>query len=185
MTCIVGMLDKKTGDVFIGGDSVGINTSTYFTCLRSDPKVFVHGNFIYGFTTSFRMGQLLRFKFAPPHHPTNMETFEYMVSLFIDALRKCLKDGGFSSIKENVEDGGTFLVGYRGQLFTIMDDFQVSASVDEYVSIGCGKPFALGALYAVSTKLSCPKKIAIALEAAEKYSAYVQGPFLIKRLLNE
>ena len=66
MTCIVGLEHK--GKVYIGGDSAGV--AGYSLSVRADQKVFINGNFIFGFTSSFRMGQILRFGFNPPRrHP--------------------------------------------------------------------------------------------------------------------
>ena len=62
MTCIVGYLDKET--VYLGGDSAGTD-GNYSQHIRKDKKVFQNGPFIFGFTSSFRMGQILmssRFK---------------------------------------------------------------------------------------------------------------------------
>lgn len=62
MTCIVGLVDK--GSIYMGGDSAGVAGLSVTT--RADEKVFLNGPFIMGFTTSFRMGQILRYKFVPP-----------------------------------------------------------------------------------------------------------------------
>lgn len=60
MTCIVGLVD---GDrVILGGDSAGI--AGWHLQLRADEKVFRNGPYAIGFTTSFRMGQILRYATA-------------------------------------------------------------------------------------------------------------------------
>jgi ATP-dependent protease HslVU (ClpYQ) peptidase subunit len=64
MTCIVGV--NHNGNIYIGGDSAGV--AGLQLQIRSDEKVFLTGDFIMGFTTSFRMGQLLRYAFSPPEH---------------------------------------------------------------------------------------------------------------------
>lgn len=98
MTCIVGLVDK--GKVYIGGDSAGVNSFWDLT-IRADSKVFINGPFIMGFTSSFRMGQLLRYKLKTPsrfkNDGTQKEIYEYMVTDFVDAVRQCLKDGGYAS----------------------------------------------------------------------------------------
>src|SRR6476620_5754324 len=121
MTCIAGLVHN--GNVYIGGDSAGV--AGYALTVRADEKVFQNGDFLMGFTTSFRMGQLLRFKFKAPYHKSEMDTYEYMVTEFVDAVRQCLKDGGYAQIKHGEETGGSFLVGYRGELFAIDGDYQV------------------------------------------------------------
>ena len=60
MTCIVGILEEN-GDIYMGGDSAGASGNTLK--IRADEKVFINENYIMGFTSSFRMGQLLRYGF--------------------------------------------------------------------------------------------------------------------------
>ena len=62
MTCIAAI--KHEGKVYIGADSAA-GKGTYLT-LRADEKVFKNGKFGFGFTSSFRMGQLLRYRLSPP-----------------------------------------------------------------------------------------------------------------------
>jgi len=57
MTCIVGLIDKESKKIYMGGDSAGV--ANYSLSVRKDPKVFKRYGFIFGFTSSFRMGQLL------------------------------------------------------------------------------------------------------------------------------
>jgi ATP-dependent protease HslVU (ClpYQ) peptidase subunit len=61
MTCVIGYVDKKTKDIFIGADSSAALGDEIFK--RSDEKVFVSGPMIFGFAGSFRMGQILRYSF--------------------------------------------------------------------------------------------------------------------------
>jgi ATP-dependent protease HslVU (ClpYQ) peptidase subunit len=179
MTCIVGLIDN--GTVYIGGDSAGC--SGFDLNIRADEKVFRNGPFVMGFTTSFRMGQLLRYKLEPPAHPYDidgllMDTRKYMSTIFIDAVRKCLKDGGYACKENEQETGGTFLVGYRGELFFIDSDYQVGKTIDNFNSVGCGNSIALGAMYATVGK-GPKERIQIALEAAERYNAGVRRPFVV------
>ncbi len=177
MTCIVGFVHN--GTVCMGGDSAGV--AGYDLRIRKDEKVFVKGEFIFGYTTSFRMGQLIRFKFNPPEQPSKMDAFEYMCTLFVDELRKCLKEGGFAEVSNNKETGGFMLVGYRGKLYRIESDFQVAIPAEDYDAVGCGANFALGALKILYyMALPVPEMIRKALEVAEEFSAGVRRPFVIK-----
>jgi ATP-dependent protease HslVU (ClpYQ) peptidase subunit len=177
MTCIVAIVEN--GEVHIGGDSAGVGG--YSITVRADRKVFRNGPFVMGFTTSFRMGQLLAHSLkAPRRHPED-DVYAFMVTDFINAVRTCLKDGGYASKENETEAGGTFLVGYAGRLFTIYDDYQVGESVDGYVAVGCGQDLALGSLH--STVGQAPAdRVRIALEAAEHFSAGVCGPFHMEKL---
>lgn len=184
MTCVVGMVYKNT--VYIGADSCGCNAAQYQKQARKDPKVFKVGEFIIGFTSSFRMGQLLQYSFKPPKQKTNQNIHQYMVTNFIDELRKVLKDGGYARISDSRESGGEFLVGYRGKLFSIDNDFQVGELLEKIDSVGCGDSYALGSMFSTKKSNYTPEqRIKLALEAAEHYSAYVMKPFTILKLENK
>lgn len=175
MTCIVAI--KHNSRVTMGGDSAGV--SHLDVTIRKDPKVFLNGKFLIGYTTSFRMGQILRFKFDPPPIPKKQDLFHYMCTSFVDVARRSFKKGGFSEIDSNVESGGHFLIGVGGRLFSIMSDFQVEESAEDYNSVGCGDSYALGALAIQPTDTEPKKRVIQALQVAEKFSGGVRGPFLI------
>lgn len=177
MTAIVGL--AQNGRVYIGGDSAGV--SGLSLSVRADTKVFRTGRYLFGFTTSFRMGQLIRYSFDPPKPKGDLEGF--MATRFIDALRECLKAGGWARKENDREEGGTFLVGVRGHLFTIYDDYQVGRAADGFAAVGCGDDIALGALYATAgTGLKPRKRLKVALRAAERFSGGVRGPFVYMSL---
>ena len=180
MTCIVGLVHEKC--VYIGGDSAGVGTMDLL--VRSDAKVFENGSMVMGFTSSFRMGQLLRWSLKPPRRPKSMPTEKFMSTVFVDAVRKCLKKGGFAEVKDNREEGGAFLVGYEGGLFQVEADFQVGMNADGFGAIGCGGPIALGSLYS-SRQLRPEARIRLALGAAERFNAGVRGPFVVKSVGEE
>jgi len=174
MTCIVGLVDNNK--VYIGGDSAGV--SGHDITIRRDEKVFANGHFLMGFTTSFRMGQLLRYELKVPEQPEDMDDFKYMVTIFIKAVRECLGEGGFLKKNNEVESGGSFLVGYKGRLYEIDDDYQVGSAVDNVLAVGCGAKVALGAMYASTG--DPVGRIRKALEISERLSGGVRSPFLIK-----
>lgn len=172
MTCIVGL--EHEGKIYIGGDSAGVGGLSL--TIRADEKVFKNGNMLFGFTSSFRMGQLLRFKLQIPYHRPEVNDYQYMVTDFIDAVRYCLKEGGYASVHSGEESGGTFLVGYKGKLYEINDDYQVGMPLDGYAAVGCGEDIAKGAMYA-NIGLEPEKRILNALGASENFSAGVRSPF--------
>lgn len=184
MTIIVGLLDKENKTIYMGGDSAGVGG--YSLMQRRDAKVFINGDFIIGYTTSFRMGQLLRFKFVPPKLPDGMDVYKFMCTDFIDSVRLVLKEGGFATVNDNVEAGGTFLVGFKGRLFEVQDDFQVAEGLINYAACGCGEDIALGSLYSTTHLIRTPEeRVMIALKAAGKFSAGVCDPFIIEKLKYE
>jgi hypothetical protein len=177
VTCIVAIAEG--GNVWMGADSAGV--AGLALSVRRDPKIYRVGDFLFGFTSSFRMGQLLGYKFTPPQHHSEWDIERYMITVFIDALRDTLKAGGYASTDNGAEVAGEFLVGYRGRIFRVCSDYQVGENVEQFDSVGCGAETALGALYA--TKGGKPiDRLACALEAAEAFSAGVRRPFLVEFL---
>lgn len=182
MTCIVGYIDSPRNRVLIGADSCGANVAQYHKRVRKDPKVFKNDQYIIGFTSSFRMGQLLRFYKLPSYRDgdRDRDIFEFMCTTFVEEVRKILKAGAYTTVSNNTETGGQFLVGFKGRLFEIESDFQVSEVQENYTAIGCGFEYALGSLHSiVHHKISAEDKIVAALSAAAEFDAYVCPPYKI------
>jgi hypothetical protein len=177
MTAIAGLVDDD-GRVWIGGDSAGV--AGYSRVVRADTKVFRRGPYLFGFCGSFRVGQLLHYALAAPiPAPSERNLDAFMVRPFVDAVRECLWLGGVAEIKDEVETGGTFLVGIRGRLYCIESDYQVGIPACGYEAIGCGDDLVRGSLYSTG-HLTPRRRIRVALEAAAAFSGGVAPPFVIK-----
>lgn len=177
MTCIVGLVDRKT--VYIGADSASVAGWTRRTTRL--PKVFRRGPFLIGYTTSFRMGQLLEHSLAVPAQGNERDDMRYMVTVFAEHVRALLKERGVSKIEANAESGGQFLVGYRSRLYSVQTDFQVNEMSDGFDAVGSGAEYALGALSAL--RGSRPAiRLKRALEISSHFSMGVSPPFFIKML---
>lgn len=176
MTCIVGV--EHEGGVTIGADSAGSDGN--ITVARADSKLCKVGPYLFGFTTSFRMGQLLRYAFNPSN-PDPRDLDRFMVTDFIDELRTCFSDGGFAQKDNGVESGGSFLVAVAGRLYCIESDYQVGRHLDGYAACGSGEYFAMGSLHTTADYDFTPRqRVALALEAAARHSPFVGAPFTIK-----
>lgn len=178
MTCIVGWANEKA--MIMGGDSAAVGG--YDITIRDDPKVFeLHQpggpGVLIGFAGSFRMGQLLMTLKVP--RDTRENLFAFMVVDFIPVIRKLFGSGGFMVKEHGREEGGKFLVAYRGRIFTIDGDFQVGMPSDNYDAIGCGEAYALGVMdVLLRQKEADPQKVlATALEVSAKRSGGVRPPF--------
>jgi ATP-dependent protease HslVU (ClpYQ) peptidase subunit len=183
MTCIVALKHNKK--IYMAGDSLGSNSSMT-KVVRLDEKVFIVGDMLFGFTTSYRMGQILQYVMEPPERPEGITDMKYLVGHWIPALIETFNDSGYRGNKDEDDHdetrrGGDFLLGYRGVLYTIESDFQVGIPSEQYAATGCGQDLALGAVCAAKKAgIKDPEAIlTIALEAAEKHSAGVQRPFTI------
>ena len=182
MTCIVGLVED--GVVYMGGDSAAVGGLSIET--RADPKVFARDGVIVGYTSSFRMGQLLQYALQIPEQSARQNDIAYLVTTFADAVRALYRDRGFMGKANEREDGGTFLLGYRGSLYKIGDDFQIGRVAHPYDAVGCGGDIALGALYATAgCGLAPERRIRLALEAACEFSAGVRAPFYVTSLPSE
>lgn len=169
MTCIVGV--AKNAKVYIGADSLGSNGFTQE--VRKESKVFENGEFLIGGTTSFRMLDLLKWKFNPPTVKEGDNLHKFMVTEFVDSVRSLFVNNGFSITSDDWKSG-VFLVGVQGRLFKIESDFQVSEH--DYIACGSGEYHALGCLY--NSKLTKPKDDIIkSLECAEHFVTSVKRPF--------
>jgi hypothetical protein len=175
LTCIVGITDGRR--VVLGADSAGV--SGYSMTIRADEKVFHNGEFVIGFTTSFRFGQILRYAFLPPDIDT-WDVRKYMATDFVNAARRAFQDGGhLQHTSKGDEECGTCLIGVRGQLFAMHDDFQICVPADGFLAVGCGDQAALGSLYS-SVGKPIDDRVAEALMASERFSVGVRGPFHIR-----
>lgn len=180
MTCVVGMI-KKNGDIIVGADSCGSAGDSIIS--RKDPKVFIKDEMIFGFAGSFRMGNILHYKFQIPKRPRKMSANDYMNSVFIDEIRLCLTKHGLTKIENNVESiEGCFLVGYRGVIYCVESDLQVGIHEDDYIAIGSGADLASGALFATEKSEDCGGRVITALKAAAKFNSGVKPPFKILEL---
>ncbi|MDX1216296.1 hypothetical protein GOL99_12200 [Sinorhizobium medicae] len=177
MTCIVGIVHE--GEIFMGGDSAGVGGMSITN--RVDEKVFRNGPYLIGYTSSFRMGQLLRYHLKVAKRDPDVSAMEHMVTAFIPAVRQCFFEGGYTWKSEDME----FLVGYEGHLFHIENDFQVGEARTGYDACGCGADIALGALHAMRWsnfslgKVHPQNQIEMALAAAAEFSAGVRGPWTV------
>jgi len=180
MTCIIGCVDKNY--IYMAGDSCGSNGHYY--SIRKDEKVFKKQDMLFGYTTSFRMGHLLHWKFKVPKHQADMSTDEYMNTVFIDEIIKCFTDNGYVEKTNEVKKGGQFLVGYKGRIFNIDSDFQVGEESESVSACGCGSISALAAYKrgALENRHSVEYNLKKALLIASSMIEGVQPPFKVLRI---
>lgn len=174
MTCIVGLVSD--GVVHMAADSAGVG-GLDLRVRSPKSKLFLNGKLLFGCTTSFRMIDLLRDVLSPPAVQEGQTPHAYVVKTLIPAIRQCFKDGGFATTKDGREMGGTFLLGFRGALFTVYDDYQVAIDQDDFAACGSGEAYAMGSMHATRGIVQEPVvRLSMALSAAERYCAGVRGP---------
>lgn len=183
MTCIVGMIDKENGCVWIGGDSLGSNG--YTKSVQTQSKVFrnkIFDDVIIGSTSSFRHIDLLKYssdifdeidkyKKTPIDH-------EYMVTKAIPNIHRIFKNGIYN--ENETDKGANFLIGVRERLFEIQHDYSVLEPALGFSAVGSGYAVAMGSMFATKeSEISVESKLVIALMAAESYACGVQRPFIL------
>lgn len=181
MTGIVGLVDGDT--VWIGGDSAAVERSHYLT-LDAQPKVFVNGPCLFGFTSSFAMGRALQYVLDVPALPAclSIESLDRWVSTdFADEVRKAQSKVGYLKTENGRVQGGQFLLGVRGALYVFDDDFHARRPRHGFAAIGSGVSVSQGALFA--SQFDEPQaRIVTALQAAEQFTTTVRGPFTVMQM---
>lgn len=182
MTCIVGLVGRR--GVLIAGDAQG---STDWT-KREDAGVKVFSlmdTVAIGYCGSGRFGQILQYHMDDlDEPPLAMDEHRWAVHDFIPYLRSLTEEHGHLHVRHNVEEFGPsgFLLGVRGRLFAVWNDFSVDEHVHPYEAIGSGAETAMGVLHAAygetydplpDAKLHATAEQAIA--AASKLTLYVGG----------
>jgi ATP-dependent protease HslVU (ClpYQ) peptidase subunit len=176
MTCIVGLVEK--GTVHIGGDSASV--SGWTSRVTRLPKVFRRGPFLIGYTTSFRMGQLLQHSLVVPLQK-DTDDMRFMVTSFVECVRQLLKEKGVAKIESNAESGGQFLVGYRKRLYSVQSDFQVNEMADGFDAVGSGCEYALGSL-AATKGMKPVLRLKQALAVSAHFNMAVSPPYFVRSL---
>lgn len=190
MTCVVGYV-ASDGSVYVGADSFSGNPRTRnivknsklirLTAKRGRGK---GASLLIGYTSSWRMGQLLRGQLKVPLWKKGVDVFDYLSVDFAEAIRQVFKDAGFANIKENEESGGYFLVAMDGRLFTVQGDYSVIESADGVDAVGAGEDFALGALHILTGVPGITPRLIVtmAIAAAEFLSPLVASPIHVESI---
>ena len=180
MTCIVAI--AQNGTVYMGSDHAASDDKTGWILSRKEPKCFKVGQYGIAFTDSFRMGQILQYSWTPPKYTptkTNSGLDKFMRTKFIESVKDAFRAHGFGSVSQaGAEDeGGIFIVGVEGRIFTVDEDFHVGENIVNYMAEGSGGTIALGALYATKNQKNPKMRLKVALEAASEFNMAVAPPF--------
>lgn len=173
MTCIIALRDKETGTVYLAGDKLGSNGST--KAVYKDPKVFQIGHFCFGYTSSFYMGQLLKYHWKQPCKTMHQDEDGYIFKDVVQSLKKVFKDNNFGHEQNGHEpDFGQFIMVYKGRIFEVQGNMSL-LETDNLSSVGCGKSHALGAVEALvnNTNIPAPDILKESMKIVSKFSCGV------------
>lgn len=185
MTCITAIA-VGDGTVVMGGDSATVDDRVLSIGTIVEPKVWTLGPLLFGACGSFRVSQLLRWHLTVPVPDPGCDPLEYLTGPVVNAMRESLTIGGaLTTFQEDNTEALTesgFLLGYAGRVFELYSDFGIGELTQGYGAVGCGWALALGALVATEGFDLTPKRrVRLALAAAERHSAGVQGPMTVLR----
>ena len=164
MTVIVGITNGT--NVYIGGDRGVSDDETILSLSR--PKVHINNGWVFGYSGSLGIGQLMEFIDMPDAGEDPYKTLRMDV---VSSMRNAIDLYGVS----NAETTSEFIIGTQGRLFEMNTVDWSVAEVNE-TALGSGSPLALGSLYTTKDFPATPEfRINLAIESAIKYSPSCQG----------
>lgn len=189
MTCVAAV---STADlVVMGGDCAGSNGHTVQE--YADSKVFAvelkpqGTRLLLGYTTSFRMGQVIQHSMDWPRFDASDEAWPWLVKCVVPVMRRLLSDHGWLEKKSEREVAGKMLIGLGSELFTMDSDFHVFPHKEHgFAAIGSGEEVALGSLH-TSQALGAKDpqaRVHAALSAASDMTPFVRDPFTILKTVD-
>lgn len=180
-TCIVGIVDKR--GVILGADTLVSDQWSKFS-MKQSKLVRLSDDIVIGCCGSVRLRDILACDVSPaPPGKSDNNAHRYIVSVVMPEIRDKLKAAGCLASDNGVDQvDAMMLLAYRGSLFMVDSDLQVSQPASGYWAVGSGSEYALGSLYATRGIREAKKRITLALQAASEFSPSVAPPFVYERL---
>lgn len=141
MTCIISFFNNDR--IVLAGDKIGVSGN--FKAIIKEPKVFFNCDFMIGYTTSFRMGQLLNHTWKPTKRKKDQSVENYIYVDTIGSIRKLFEENWFFD-KTKEDDWGIFILCYENKIFKVHTDMTITESMDHIAVCGSGREVAKGAL---------------------------------------
>lgn len=173
MTCIVAV--EHDGTVYMGSDRAG--SSSWSIGIVDAPKTFRNGPLLIGYTTSFRMGQILQYGLTVPSHTLDWDVDRWVAIDLMGAVREAFEEHHWNKDNSGVAEGGSFLVAVEGRAYEVQTDYSAIRNVAGEYATGSGEDFARGSLCSTRGWDDPEARVLAALEAAAECSPSVAGPF--------
>ena len=175
MTAVVACVGPHGKTVF-GADSLSTIDDGNVRVM-AETKIWRSGPYLFGGAGAGRGIQVARYTFKPPQ-PKGRDLDHFIGTAFVNALRDAMRESGHMEKKDNAEKiGSDLLVGVRGSLYLIYEEFDFDRLVEDYAAIGTGALPALGSLYSTKKMGATKQRLTLALSAAEMYDNSVRRPF--------
>lgn len=182
MTCIAAMVDGP--NVWMAADSMC--SAGYDIVPTVNGKILPFGEILVGTAGSARAGVILERKFHLPEPGGYDDVAQYIEGKFTDGIRDCLKENGHAQNWHGQESGDfQFLIACQGRIWSMMGDFCALQINHPYYAVGCGAPYATGALAQMfrTGKKPKPKEwLTQAIEISAEWSIGVGGKIDVVKL---
>lgn len=149
--------------------------------LHDRPKWFTKGPLTFGWAGGARAAQVVEHGISFRAKHRGESDLKYLVNAVSKAIHNGLKEAGtrLHSGGESGEDTTTFLIVYRGRLYTVQDDYSVIRSPHGFASIGVGADIALGAMSALKSRVTPEECVREALEHSARWCSQVSPPLYV------
>lgn len=185
MTAIIGVEDR--GIAYVGADSSSVVGDQAVLVMRS-PKVFRNGEYVIGFSYTFRFGNILQYLWSPPTPPERIEQspelFErFMVRELGPSIRAAVDEGHSLIEKEGGYEVGLAIIGVRGRIWHYERDQGILCYADGVATTGSGYNLLTASyrtIQIVKPKMPTQDKVLTALHVtADSMAGGVRGPFRV------
>lgn len=189
MTVIAAI--KVDDKVYLGCDSLFMDASSFQKVKRTQSKLIVKDEMVIGLTTNgCRIFQTIQYKLKLPstRKIKDDNLLEYFITQFCSRLYKILHTENMLLDDSEAKSGepsispASCLIGIRGRLFQVGEDFDVAEINMPFFAIGSGGEYVMGSLEATTNltpQLDPESHLLCGMKAAEKFTASVKGPFQI------
>ena len=182
MTCVVAMVDVD-GNIHMASDSSASDGHSQVSI--KSPKIFQVGEILIGYSNSFRAAQVLEYDFSPTPRTELQEDMEYLCSYFVHDIREAFISAGACDREANGCDCD-LIIGYRGNIYQLQNDFSILHITDNFLSIGAGSEAANAVLHAIKDMgIKTENMLRLALETTSYYITSVRAPYHFVTLLDD
>lgn len=180
MTIIAALRDGDT--IYMGADSWISDGENGEGTRSSTPKVWKKDELCFGATGSARTIDLLCRQLTITCARRAPDAFDFLSVNVATAIRMLLAEHGQLKNDDGIEqmNDTALVIGCRGRLFEMDNEFAVWESHADYVAIGAAQDLALGSLHtSAQSTMTPPQRIKAALEASEEFCSQIRGPFTL------
>lgn len=181
MTCVVAISDGV--NVYMGSDSAISDSDTGNMSNLRLPKIFIRDEYLIGYSGSIRFGKFIQHSFEFPIVPewaVGSDKLDEFINGSVIPEMKIQTSSHELEPKE--KEVFSLLIGIRGHIFEVDNEWGAYEVLDNYAAIGSGGPIALGAIYASNAIGSPESKLILGLKSAIKFNAFCKEPYTIYKI---